>query len=70
MSAMNAKIESMTVGPTVGPSSDASVCSTIIFNPHVMTESHEVLAEQTRVASVKLQPILKPPSKKEKKKNP
>ena len=46
MSAMNAKIAYMTVGPTGGPSSDASVGSTINFNPHVMTESHEVLAER------------------------
>jgi hypothetical protein len=70
MSAMNAKIASMTVGPTVGPSSDVSVGSTITFNPHVMTESHELLAERAQVALVKLRLILKPPSKKEKKKNP
>ena len=70
MSAMNAKIASMTVRPTVGPSSDASVGSTITFDPHVMTESHEVLAEKTRVALVKLQLILNLPSKKEKKMNP
>ena len=46
MSAMNAKIASMTVGPAVGASSDVSVGSTITFNPHVMTESLEVLTER------------------------
>jgi hypothetical protein len=33
-----------------------------------MAESHEVLAERAQVGSVKLQSILKPASKKEKKK--
>ena len=70
LTAINAKIASMTVGPTMGPSSETSVGSTITFNPHVMSESHEVLAEQAPVAVVKLQSILKPASKKEKKKNP
>jgi hypothetical protein len=70
LTALNAKIASMTVGPTVGPSGETSVGSTITSNPHVMFESHEVLAERARVASVKLQSILKPPSKKDKKKNP
>ena len=70
MRAMNAKIASMTVGLSVGPSSETSVGSTITFNPQVMTESHEVLAERAQVASVKLQSILKPQSKKEKKKSP
>ncbi len=66
LTALNAKIASMTVGPTVGPSGETSVGSTITSNPHVMFEFHEVLAER----SVKLQLILKPPSKKDKKKNP
>ena len=70
LTAINTKIATMNVGPTAGPSSETSVGSTITFNPHVMSESHEVLAEQARVASVKLQSILKPPSKKDKKKNP
>ena len=59
----------MTVGPTPVPSSQIYVGSTITSNPHVMFESHEVLAEQARVASVKLQSILKTPSKKDKMKN-
>ena len=50
LTAMNAKISSMTVGPAVGPSSETSVASTVIFNPQVMVESREVLAEQARVA--------------------
>ena len=70
LTALNAKIASMTVGPTMGPSSQTSVGSTITSNPHFMSESHVVLAEQARVALVKLQLILKPPSKKDKKKNP
>ena len=69
LTAINAKIASMTVGTTMGPSSETSVGSTIAFNPHVMSESHEMLAERSQVASVKLQSILKPPSKKEKSKN-
>ena len=67
---MNAKIASMTVGPTVGPLSETSVASTATFTPQVMAESHGVLAEQARVASVRLQSILKPASKNDKKKNP
>ncbi len=55
LTAINAKIASMTVGPTLVPSSQVSVGSTITYNPHVMFESHEVLAEQARVASVRLQ---------------
>jgi hypothetical protein len=70
LTALNAEIASMTVGPTVGPSGETSVCSTITSNPHDMSVSHEVLAERARVALVKLQLILKPPSKKDKKKNP
>ena len=70
LTASNAKIASISVGPTAGPSSETSVGSTITFNPHVLSESHEVLAERARVASLKLQSILKPPSKKDKKKNP
>ena len=66
---INAKIGSMTVGPTMVPSSQNSVGSTITSNPHVMSESHEVLAERARVALVRLQSILKPPSNKDKKKN-
>jgi hypothetical protein len=69
LTAINAKIASMTVGPTEGPSSQVSVGSTITSNPHAVIESHEVLAERARVASVRLQSILKPPSKKDKKKN-
>ena len=69
LTAINAKIATMTAGPTEGPSSQVSVGSTITSNPHAMIESHEVLAEQARVASVRLQSILKPPSKKDKKKN-
>ena len=69
LTAINAKIASMTVGPAQGPSSQVSVGSTITSNPHAMIESHEVLAERARVASVRLQLILKPPSKKDKKKN-
>jgi hypothetical protein len=68
LTTINAKIASMTVGPTAGPSNETYVGSTITFNPHGMSESHEVLAEQARVASVKLQSILKPASKKDKKK--
>jgi hypothetical protein len=68
--AINAKIASMTVGPTPGPSSQISVGTTITSNPHDILESHEVLAERARVALVRLQSILKPPSKKDKKKNP
>ncbi len=69
LTAINAKIASMTVGPTPVPSSKVSVGSTITSNPHVMFKSHEVLAEQARVAFVRLQSILKSPSKKDKKKN-
>ena len=69
LTALNAKIAYMTVGPTMGPSSQVSVGSTITSNPHVMFESHEVLAERAQVALVRLQLILKPPSKKDKKKN-
>ena len=69
LTAINAKIVSMTVGPTAGPSSETLVGGTIPFNPQVMTESHEVLAERARVALVRLQLILKPASKKETKKN-
>ena len=69
LTAINAKIASMTVKPTPVPSSQISVGSTITSNPHVMYESDEVLAERARVASVKLQLILKPPSKKDKMKN-
>ena len=59
---MSAKIASMTVGsPT---DAVTSVCGTVILNPQAMTESHEVLAEQARVALVRLQLILKPASKK------
>ena len=61
LTALNAKIESMTFGPTMGPSCQISVGSTITSNPHVMIESHEVLAERARGASVKLQSILKNP---------
>ena len=60
----------MTVRPSIGPSSESSVASTVTFFPQVMAESQEVLAEQARVAAVRLQSILKPASKKEKKKNP
>ena len=69
LTAINAKIASMTVGPTTVPSSQISVGSTITSIPHVMLESHEVLAEQARVALAKLQSILKPPSKKDTIKN-
>ncbi len=55
LTALNAKIASMTVGPTLVPSSQVSVGSTITSNPHVKLESHEVLAERARVASVGLQ---------------
>ena len=44
LTSINAKIASMTVGPTVGPSSETSIGSTVTFNPHVIAESHEVLA--------------------------
>ena len=67
LTAINAKIASMTVGPTLVPSSQTYFGSTITFNYHVMFESHEVLDEQARVALVKLQSILKLPSKKDKK---
>ena len=67
LTAINSKIASLTVGPTVAPPGQVSV--TITSNPHVMTESHEVLAEQTQVALVRLQSILNPPSKKYRKKN-
>jgi hypothetical protein len=70
LTALNDKIASMTVGPTQGPASQISVGSTITPNTHDMLESHEVLAEQAQVALVRLQSILKPPSKKDKKKNP
>ena len=70
LTAINSKIASITVGLTIGPSSEASVASTVTFTPQVMAESHEVLAERARVALVGLQSILKPASKKEKKKNP
>ncbi len=46
LTAINAKIASLTVGPTVAPSGQVSVGNTITSNPHVMTESHEVLAER------------------------
>ena len=46
LTSINAKIVSMTAVPTVGPSSETSVGSSITFNPHVMSESHEVLDEQ------------------------
>ncbi len=45
LNSLNAKIVLMTVGPTAGTSSETSVGSTITFNPHVMSESHDVLAE-------------------------
>ena len=70
LTAMNAKIASMTVGPTAGPSSETSFASTVTFNPQVMAESHEVLAERAQVVSVRLQAISKPASKTEKKKKP
>ena len=70
LTALNAKIATMTVGSPQGPSGQISMGSTITSNPHVMSESHEVLAERARVASVRLQSILKPPSKKDKKKIP
>jgi hypothetical protein len=41
LTAMNVKIAPM----TVGPSSETSVASTVTFNPQVMAETHEVLAE-------------------------
>ena len=69
LTALNAKIASLTVGPPQAPSGQVSVGSTITSNPHDMSVSHEVLAERARVASVRLQSILKPPSKKDKKKN-
>ena len=46
LTALNAKIATMTVGPPQGTSGQISVGSTITSNPHVMSESHEVLAEQ------------------------
>jgi hypothetical protein len=48
LTAINAKIASMNVGPTPGPSSQISVGTTITItsNPHDILESHEVLAEQ------------------------
>jgi hypothetical protein len=46
LTAINAKIASLTVGPTEAPSGQVSLGSTIISNPHVMSESHEVLAER------------------------
>jgi hypothetical protein len=70
LTALNAKIATLTVGPPQGPSGQISVGTTITSNPHAMSESHEVLAERARVASVRLQSILKPPSKKDKKKIP
>ena len=72
LTALNAKIATITVGSPQGPSGHVSTGSTITSNPHVMfnDESHEVLAERARVASVRLQSILKPPSKKDKKKIP
>jgi len=70
LTAINANIASLTVVPIESPSGQVSVGSTITSNPHVMSESHEVLAERARVASVRLQLILKPPSKKDKKKIP
>ncbi len=45
LTAIDAKIASMTVGTTQGPSSQVSVGSTITSNPHDMFESHEVLAD-------------------------
>ncbi len=45
LTAINAKIASLTVGPTVATSGQVSVGSTITSNPHDMSESHEVLAE-------------------------
>ena len=62
---MNDKIVSMTVGPL--SEAVSSVSGTVSFNPQMMSESHEVLAEQAQVASIRLQLILKPASKKEKK---
>ena len=67
MTAINAKIASMTVRPTPGLSSQTYFGSIITSNSHVISESHEVLAEQAQVALVKLHSILKPASKKEKK---
>ena len=65
---MFVKIASLTVGsPTEAVT---YVGGTVSFNPQAMAESHEVLAEQARVASVRLLSILKPPSKKYKKKIP
>ncbi len=46
LTAINAKIASLTVGPTVATSGQVSVGSTITSNPHVMIESHEELAER------------------------
>ena len=63
---MNANIVLM----TVGPASEASIASTVTVNPQAMAESHEVLAERAQVATVRHQSILKPASKKGKKKNP
>ncbi len=70
LTAINAKIASLTVGPTLAPSGQISVGSTITSKPHVMFESHEVLSEQARVSLVRLQLNLKPSSKKDKKKIP
>jgi hypothetical protein len=55
---------------TVGSPSEVVVISvggTISINPQAMSESHELLVEQARVASIRLQSILKPASKKDKK---
>ena len=50
LTVMSAKIELLTVGsPT---DAVTSVGGTVSFNPQAMTESHQILAEQARVASI------------------
>ena len=65
LTALNAKIASITVGPTIGPSCETSAGITISFNSHGMSESHEVLVERAQFLLFKLQSILKPTSKKD-----
>jgi hypothetical protein len=73
MAAMSAKISAMTSGvPTGTPTTIRPAGSPPAFAPPVghYGPSQYDLDEKARVASVKLQEILKPPSKKDKKAAP
>ena len=72
---MSAKIASMTCVASTPDAAMRTVGAAVSFSPNVwqyvpLPEFHEVLAKRARVALVRLQSILKPASKKDKKKPP